>query len=159
MPARELHCRDDQPATFLERVPHINNNAFLIADAAGDIAGVDTSAAEVTTTHLTDGFGTLTTHFTSDAMKTHAPEPRVPGSDWRTRNLGNWFEALPDPADLRITDIQGVLADPTGGVCQCDEEAEDSAVTHWSWTAVLGQRSIQLAKGTPSETPYEPVAL
>lgn len=148
-----------ETAAFLERVPHTGNNAFLIADATGDIAGVDTSVEEVTTTHLTDGFGTLTNHYTSEAMVPHAPAPQIPGSQWRTQNIRDWLATHPDPANFRIGDLQRVLADPKEGVCQRDEEAEDPVVTHWSWTAALGEPQIHLAKGTPSETPYEPIAL
>ena len=30
--------------------------------------------------------------------------------------------------------------------------------TLWSWTAVLGDPVLYLAKGTPNEAPYEPAA-
>jgi predicted choloylglycine hydrolase len=146
-----------QAATFLENVPHTANNAFLIADATGDIAGVDTSTEEVLTTRLTGGLGTLANHFTSEAMAVHEPDEPVPTGGSRARKLRDWFEGR---SGFGIRDIQRVLADPEAGVCQLDGEGEedDPVITHWSWTAVLGEPEIHLAKGTPNETPYAPVA-
>lgn len=157
-------CRTVAEAvTFLERIPHISNNAFLLADAAGDIVAVDTSMQEVKVTQLAGGFGYLANGYVSEEMANYAPDEDLPGSGTRRRNIRSWFDARPE-VGIGMGDIQRVLSDSMAkaGVCQCADEgeaAEDPGVTLWSWTAALGEPVMHLAKGTPNETPYEPEAL
>lgn len=154
-------CRTvGEAQAFLERIPHLGNSAFLVADAAGNIAAVDVSPRKVVTTQLADGFGFLANQYVSEEMAAAAPGEEVPGSEFRLRNFRRWFGAHPK---IGLEDIQHVLADPHDGVCSaCAGEeggAEDPDVTLWSWTAILGEAVLYLAKGTPSEMPYEPAAL
>lgn len=153
-------CRTVAEATaFLERIPHISNNAFLLSDASGDIAAVDVSPGVSKVTRFTDGFGFLANRFASEEMKVYEPEDRIPNDEARARNFRNWFGSR---TDLTEEDVQRVLADPDDGVCTCADEREAEVnphadVTLWSWTAVLGEPGIRVSKGTPNVTPYEPV--
>jgi hypothetical protein len=63
-----------EAATFLERIPHLQNSAFLVADASGDIAAVDVSPEEARTTRFGGGFGFLTNQYVSEEMQAHAPD-------------------------------------------------------------------------------------
>lgn len=153
-------CRTVAEATaFLERIPHTGNNAFLIADATGDIATIDTSIEEVVTTCFPGDFGFLANRFASEEMRVYETEERIPNDDARARNFRDWFETR---TSFTEEDVQRVLADPERGVCTCADEQEAEVnphadVTLWSWTAVLGEPGIRLARGTPNETSYEPV--
>ena len=153
-------CRTvGEAAAFLERIPHLQNSAFLIADATGAIAAVDVSPAEVRTTLFSDGFGFLTNQYASEAMQAHAPNEVWEEAAARAENVRRWYQTH---SDIGLADVQRVLADPGAGVCACadaDSEADDPAVTLWSWTAALGDPVLYLAKGTPHETPYASVAL
>lgn len=153
-------CRTAAEAqTFLERIPHLQNTAFLVADAAGEIAAIDASPEKVVTTRPADGFGFLANRYMSAEMAAYAPEEEVPGSRSRGLNIQNWFEAR---QEIDMEDLQRLMADPVTGVCQCaagPPGAEDPAVTLWSWTAALGDPVLYLANGTPNQTRYEPAAL
>lgn len=153
-------CRTVAEATaFLQRIPHLGNTAFLVADAAGEIAAVDASPRKVVTTRFPDGFGFLANAYASAEMATHAGDGEVLGSRVRTRNFRNWFATCPEAG---MGDMQRVLSDPVEGVCCCadrDAGAEDPEVTLWSWTAALGDPIIYLAKGTPNKASYERAAL
>lgn len=145
---------------FLEHIPHARNTNFLVADAAGDIAIVETSPEEVAVTHPTNGFGAVTNHFQSDAMAAfEAPDEEVRSdSETRLQNLTDWFETRSDPFDT--DDIQRIFGDSENGVCACADESEDDPITTlWSWTATLGESVGHLTKGAPDETPYESVAV
>lgn len=155
------NCRTvAEASSFLESIPHVQNTAFLIADATGDVAAVDASTEKTTTTRFTSGLGFLANRFASVEMRTYEPEERVPNDDARTRSFRAWFDSC---AILAEEDVQRVLADPEGGVCT--RPSSDGAgnphsdATLWSWTAVLGEPGMRLARGTPDETPYEQVAL
>lgn len=146
--------------TFLEDIPHARNTNFLVADAAGDIAIIEASPEEVTTTRPTNGFGAVTNHFQSDVMAAfEAPdEEERPDSERRLQNLTEWFETRSDPFDT--DDIQRVLGDSENGVCACADDAEDDPImTLWSWTATLGESVGYLTKGAPDETSYESVMI
>jgi hypothetical protein len=153
-------CRTVAEAqAFLERIPHLQNTAFLVADAAGEIAAIDASPEKVVSTRSTDGFGFLANRYVSEEMAAYAPEEEVPSSPTRRLNIRNWFEGR---QEIGMEELQRLMADPATGVCQCaagNSKAEDQAVTLWSWTAALGDPVLYLAKGTPNETPYEPLAL
>jgi predicted choloylglycine hydrolase len=153
-------CRTVAEAqTFLERIPHLQNSAFLVADAAGEIAAIDVSPEKVVTTRPADGFGFLANSYVSAEMAAYAPEEEVPGSGTRRRNIRKWIEAR---HEIGMGELQRLMADPETGVCQCaagSPGAADPGVTLWSWTAVLGDPVLYLAKGTPNATPYEPAAL
>src|SRR5262249_37176167 len=57
-------CRTVAEAqAFLERIPHLGNTAFLVADAAGEIAAIDVSPEKVVTTRAADGFGFLANRY------------------------------------------------------------------------------------------------
>lgn len=147
-----------EAASFLERVPHVGNTAFLVADASGDIAAVDASPEEARTTLLPGGFGFLANRFASEEMRVYETEERVPNDEARARNLRSWFGLR---AGFTEEDVRRVLADPDTGVCTCANEPETNPhadVTLWSWTATLGEPGIRLSKGTPNQTPYEPAA-
>ena len=122
------------------------------------------SPDKVVTTRLADGFGFLANSYLSAEMAAYAPAEEVPGSGSRRRNIQTWIEAR---HEIGMEELQRRVpacgwADPETGVCQCaagSSEAADPGVTLWSWTAVLGDPVLYLARGTPNETPYEPAAL
>jgi predicted choloylglycine hydrolase len=153
-------CRTVADAVeFLERIPHARNTNFIVADADGNIAIVEASPEKVTTTRPTDGFGAVTNHFQSASMLAYEDtDERTTNSETRLHNLNEWFETRSD--QLNSDDIQHILTDPENGVCACADESESNPImTLWSWTASPGDSICHLAKGTPDETPYEPVAL
>jgi predicted choloylglycine hydrolase len=154
-------CRTvGEAVAFLEQIPHARNTNFLVADAAGDIAIVEASPEEVTTTRPTNGFGAVTNHFQSDTMAAfEAPDDEERSdSETRLQNLTDWFETHSDQFD--IGEIQRILGDPEHGVCACGDEHEDDPITTlWSWTATLGESVGHLTKGAPDDTPYESVAV
>jgi predicted choloylglycine hydrolase len=153
------NCRTvEEASSLLERVPHVQNSAFLVADATGEIAAVDVSPEKATTTRFTEGFGFLANRFVSGEMRAYEPEERVPNDETRVRNFRSWFEAC---APLDEKDVQRVLSDPEGGVCarpEGNDQNPHADATLWSWTAVPGEPGVRLTKGTPSETAYEPVS-
>ena len=111
------------------------------------------------TTYCSDGFGFLTNQYAAEEMRGHAPDELWVEAAARARKVRNWYHRR---RGMGIEDVQRVLADPEEGVCACageGSEAEDPAVTLWSWTATLGSPVMYLAKGTPNETPYEPASL
>ncbi len=153
------NCRTTAEASaLLERVPHVSNTAFLLADAFGDVAAVDVSPERAKTTRFPNGFGFLANRFVSEEMKVYETEERVPNDEARARNFQSWFE---DRAGLTEEDVQFILADPDGGVCVRANEPKDDPhadATLWSWTAVLGEPGIRLSRDMQNETPYEPMA-
>lgn len=145
---------------FLERIPHLGNTTYLVADAAGDIAAVEASPRRVVTTRFPDGFGFLANRYVSEEMAAGSTGGEVRGSAVRSRNIRRWSESRPR---IGLEDIQHVLADPNDGVCVTRvglaAASEDPDVTLWSWVAALDRPVLSLARGMPSETPYEPAAL
>src|SRR2546429_3799752 len=103
----------------------MGNTAFLVADAAGEIAAIDASPEKVMTTHPADGFGFLANSYASAEMAAYAPEAEVPSSRSRIRNIRNWLEA--HPGEIGMEDLQRLMADPATGVCQCAARSPGAA--------------------------------
>lgn len=153
-------CRTvDDAVAFLERIPHARNTNFLVADAAGAIALVEASPDAVATTRPTDGFGTATNHFQSDAMIEYEhTDERSDSSERRFENLHEWFHTQSD--ELETADLHRVLTDPENGVCSCaDENEDDPVVTLWSWAVTPGETPGTLAQGSPNDVQYESIDL
>lgn len=160
--------RVGEATAFLESIPHVRNVNFLVADAAGDVAGatgdvavVEAGPEAVATTRPDDGFVAATNQFASTRMReyqsvAHQPEARVPADCPRYRTLTEWFEDR--RGDIGLDDLQTATGDPDAGACwRIDDEDDDPRSTIWSWTAALGEGVAHLARDSPVETPYRPV--
>lgn len=146
----------DEAVAVLEAMPHAFNVNFLVADASGDLAVVEASTDAVETTRPDDGVAVATNQFASASMLEHQAGDRTPADCHRYATIDRWTDA----GELDLEGLRTVMGDPDAGVCWRLKEAEDDPrSTLWSWTAELGSGVAHLARDSPAETSYEPVAL
>lgn len=145
---------------YLDSVPHARNVNFLVADGTGDVAVVEASPGAVETRRPADGDPLLvaTNQFDSPSMRARQSVDRrlVDCPQYRAvETWGGGCEGPIDPADLRA-----LVGDPEAGVAWgLDETGDDPRSTIWSWVIDTGADSASLARDSPDEVPYDPVAV
>jgi predicted choloylglycine hydrolase len=135
---------------FLEKIPFIRNNNFLVADAAGTIATVEASPKRVNVTYAADGFAVITNHFLSERMALlEAVKHRPANSLQRLLRLQAWFRDWTEP--ITSNALQTIMSRPyPGGVWTMVKPGKHAIFgTVWSWVASLGERQMMFAEGTP----------
>jgi predicted choloylglycine hydrolase len=135
---------------FLERIPYIRNNNFLVADAAGTIAIVEVSPKRVNVTYATNGFGVITNHFQSERMALLENVKHRPAhSLQRLLRLQAWFRDCQEA--ITSSALQAIIGRPyPGGVWTVIKPGKHTIFgTVWSWVAALGERQMYFAEGTP----------
>ena len=145
-------CREVADAVeFLERIPHTWNCNYLIADASRNIAIVEASPQQVLKRYITDGFATITNHFQSPVMAHYERiEERPPDSEDRLCKIQQWLERQNNP--VGHSELQKMLRDRKNGAYtyRWYNNMSEPMVTLWSWTAILGERQVQLDMGLRS---------
>lgn len=147
----------EQAVAFLEAIPYLKNMNFLVADAAGTIAMVETSPRRANVTYAENGFGVITNHFQSERMQPlESIKYRPPNSMQRWCRLQAWFNDRQEP--ITADHLKTIMGRPyPGGVWTVHKKSNRPVLgTVWSWVAALGERAIQWAEGSPDgKTPYQ----
>lgn len=155
----DRYTSTEDAVAFLEEIPHARNTNFLIADATGTIAIVEASPDQVRTRFPEDGFGAITNHFQSSAMR-EFEGVRDPASTSETRldTLSTWVTESAGAID--VESLQQVCANAEGGVCsRSTDDATDPIETLWSLTARLNPATVHVARGRPDRVEFEHVTL
>jgi predicted choloylglycine hydrolase len=151
-------CHSTQSAVILlQHIRHARAVNFLVADASSDLAIVEACPFQVHVIRPVDGFAAITNQFQSDEMEQYEHRRARPrDSAQRLRILQEWFAARREPPTTR--EMQTLLREPVpGGVCNAGQGRRrrfGTVCTIWSWTARLGDPSLDLANGPPHETSY-----
>lgn len=149
-------CRTtEEAAAFLEQIPFIRNNNFLIADAAGTIAMVEASPSRVHVTYAEKGFAAVTNHFQSERMAlAEKIKNRPANSVQRLLRLRTWFREHDEP--VTRDSLQAILSRPyPGGMWAAYQSGKRPVLsTVWSWVTSLGEREIHFAEGKPKGIPH-----
>lgn len=148
-------CPDVMSAVeFMKRVPHMEANAWLLADRSGLVARVEVAPEEgVDVTITDDGMLATVNMFQSEAM---SPYDRVPdGDNWVydfQRRIEAWYEANRGMIDLETA--IAFSSDHDAGICN-HGEPNVRCGTIYSWVGELGTDEIHVAHGRPCENPYQ----
>jgi predicted choloylglycine hydrolase len=148
-------CRSTAEAVeFLQQIRHARTANLMVADSGGDIAIVEIAPGRVHVIRPANGFAAVTNQFLSDEMARYEKVRGGPPTSYRRWcTLREWFAARQVP--ITAAAVQGILSTPyPHGVCALPFVRRKGMFTVWSWTARLGANQIELAAGSPVETPY-----
>ena len=148
-------CPDAMSAVeYMKRVPHMEPNAWMLADRGGLVARVEVTPeghVEVTTTE--DGMLATVNRFQADALSSF---DRIPdGNDWIyefQRRIEAWYEANRWRIDLEMA--IGFASDHDAGLCNHGEPNVRYG-TIYSWVGELGADELHVALGRPRENEYQ----
>ncbi len=136
---------------FLENIPHRSAVNFLLADPHGHAEKLEIEPGRLLKQPAGD-FAAITNHFQS--IPEHQARPKLLKSRQRLKNLHRWFRA--NSGQLDIGQTREILADREDGICARGNPNVDFAtVTLWSWIARPGQRTLEVAMGSPHNTAFE----
>jgi hypothetical protein len=139
---------------FMKRVPHMEPNAWLLADRSGLVARVEVTPEGKDDVTTADG-GMLATvnMFQSEAM---SPYDRISDAEgWVCefkRRIEAWYEANRGTIDLETA--IGFASDHDAGICN-HGEPNVRCGTIYSWVGELGTDEIHVSHGRPCENEYQ----
>jgi predicted choloylglycine hydrolase len=152
------NCRTVKDAiSFIEKIPHVRGNNYLVADLQGDTALVQACPENVEVVDPVDGLVVATNHFQTPDMKVFETDKYIPPSSVpRLEFIREWFRNRQGKIDM--LQAQRVLSGKLSagdGVCQNFEWEGVRFGTIWAWTHETGRRSVQIADGLPCEEDFE----
>jgi len=152
-------CLDVMAAVeYIKRVPHMEPNAWMLADKSGLVARVEVAPEEGVDVALTvDGMLATVNVFQSEAM---SPYDRVPDGGNRfydfQRRIEAWYDANQGTIDL--DKAIAFASDHDAGICN-HGEPNVWCGTIYSWAGELGTDEIYMALGRPCENEYRRLGL
>ena len=152
------HQSTEEAVAFLEEIPHVRGQLFMIADKGGHIARVETSPPHLQTTHAEKGYLFSTNHYQAESLKRHSnPAFITPNSLTRFEKVKDFIENRKEK--ISVKDVMTFLSSHANGVCNHLEFEGVEIATIYSWIAEIRDHSnpIQLwsTTGSPCKNPYE----
>lgn len=140
---------------FIEKVPHICGNIFLLADKDDNIVKIEIASEEIDVDYADRGFTVITNHYQSTKMKKYEFKNFIFENGISRFNVINkWFNAKRE--NISIEEIKKVLSShDENGVCNHFEFGGETTSTIWSWIATLNKRSVQICDGSPCKEEYK----
>ena len=148
-------CPDVMSAVeFLKRIPHMEPNAWMLADRSGLVARVEvTPDGPIDVTSTENGMLATVNRFQSETL---APFDHVPdGNNWIyefQRRIEAWYEANRWRIDLEMA--LAFASDHNAGLCNHGEPNVRYG-TIYSWVGELGTDELHVVLGRPCENEYE----
>ncbi|NHJ86326.1 MAG: hypothetical protein FK734_12755 [Asgard group archaeon] len=140
---------------FLERIPHIIGDNYLIVDSHGSIARVEAFQNLVVSNIFKDEFIATANHYFSKEFDEIAPNKPKHSTD-RIDYLNNWIKNITQPIDL--TDLKEIQRVHEVELCPHVREYYNNKLmeltTCWAWVAELGSNKIHLCIGSPCKYEY-----
>ena len=152
------NCRTVKDAVnFMQRIPHVRGNNYLVADLQGEVALIQASPEKVEIVGPVDGLVAATNHFQTPDMQVYEDDRYIPESSKpRLEIIMNWFKNRTGKMDsVQVQTVLSEMIDGGAGVCQ-DFVIEGSRFsTIWAWTYEAGGRIIKIADGNPNDVSFE----
>ncbi|MFW9787421.1 MAG: C45 family autoproteolytic acyltransferase/hydrolase [Candidatus Thorarchaeota archaeon] len=146
-----------EAVAFMKRIPHFRGNNYLIADKDGDIALVEACPERVMVTPAKNGLAFAANRFQSPEMLELEVEKWAnPTTIQRHKIINDWFSnqngGIEEVSAQQI--LSGVFEQGEGVCCKYTDGPEEWG-TIWSWTALLGDGTMNIADGAPSNNEYK----
>ena len=153
------NCRTTEEAvSFLEKIPHVRGQIFMIADKEDNFARVETAPPDVAVTYAKKDYLYTTNHYQAKSLKQYSdPVLIFPNSLERFNKVKNFLENRKNK--IAMSDIIKFLSSHKEGVCNHIEFEGIKSGTIYSWITEINKESgkIQLlaTTGSPCKHNYE----
>lgn len=157
------NCRTVKDAVnFLQRIPHVRPNHYLVADLQGDMAYIQASPEKVEVVGPVEGLVVVTNHFQtsdmqpSDKLSSEDERYLTESSISRLEVLKNWFKNRTGKIDsVQVQSVFSGMIDEGAGVCQDLLIQGTQFSTIWARTFEAGGRIMQIADGSQREVDFK----
>ncbi|MHA1963456.1 MAG: C45 family autoproteolytic acyltransferase/hydrolase [Candidatus Thorarchaeota archaeon] len=142
---------------FMQKIPHVRGNNYLVADLLGEMALIQASPEKVEVVRPAEGFVAATNHFQTTDMQAFEEERYIPPSSVpRLEVIKNWFKNKKGKIDsVQVQAVLSGMIDGGAGVCQNYPKEGTPFSTIWSWTYEAGGRIMKIADGLPRDVDFE----
>ncbi|NHJ48713.1 MAG: hypothetical protein FK733_13090 [Asgard group archaeon] len=150
------NCKTVQEAVeFLEKIPHVIGNHYLLADTNNTVARVEAYNRKTVTTYFEDEFTATANHYFSSDFDFIAPLKPKHSTD-RIDYLHNWINNLTQLID--INSIKEIQREHEVELCPHVKEEFNGQLmeltTTWAWIHEVGSKKIHLCQGSPCQNNY-----
>lgn len=151
------NCEDvKQAVDFLQKIPHILGNNYLIADKHNNAARVEAFKRETVVTSIQDDFVANANHYFSPVFDSVTPTKPQHSLD-RIEFLSNWYRTLLDPVD--IESVKQIQKTHEVEICPHVQEYFNDELmdltTCWAWVTEVGSNEVHLCRGSPCKNEYK----
>jgi len=148
----------EEAVSFLEKIPHVRGQFFMIMDREDNIARVETSPPHMGVTYANKDYLFSTNHYQADSLKKYSnPALISPNSLERFDKVKNFLENR--KKKISMSDIMKFLSSHTEGVCNHFEFDGIKGATIYSWIAEIQENvnpiQVWATIGSPCKNTYE----
>jgi len=153
------NCRTTEEAvSFLEQVPHVRGQIFMIADTDDNIARVETAPPRIAVTYSKNDYLYTTNHYQVKSFEQYSdPSLIPPNSVERFNKVKNFLENR--KSKIALKDIIEFLKSHEEGVCNHFEFEGRKCGTIYSWVTEIDKTSdpihLMATIGPPCKFNYE----
>ncbi len=154
-------CRATYDAvSFLQKIPFIMGNNYLIAEKENNFAIVEANPAKTLAAIERRNFLVAANHYFSPEFDKITPA-RPKHSIDRIDYLSSWFDSRTDPVDLE--NLKMIQRTHDVEICPHVQEVYEGKLrdltTCWAWIAPLGENKVYLCEGSPCKNEYKEYSL
>ncbi|MFX0081577.1 MAG: C45 family autoproteolytic acyltransferase/hydrolase [Candidatus Hodarchaeota archaeon] len=148
----------EEVVSFLEKIPHVRGQIFMIADKEENFARVETAPPHISVTCAKNNYLYTTNHYQAKSLKQFSDPALVfPNSMERFNKVKNFLENR--KSKIAMNDVIKFLSSHKKGVCNHIEFEGIKSGTIYSWITEINEKSdpIQLLAtiGPPCKHNYE----
>ncbi len=151
------NCKTVQEAVdFLEKIPHVIGNNYLIADTNHTVARVEAYDRTIVTTYFQDDFTAIANHYFSSSFDFIAARKPKHSID-RINYLDNWINKISTP--ITIDSVKEIQRTHEVELCPHVQEYYNqhlmNLTTCWAWIHEVGTKTLHLCIGSPCKNEYK----
>lgn len=153
------HCHNTEEAvSFLEKIPHVRGQIFMVMDKDDNIARVETSPPHVAVTYAKKNYLFTTNHYQAESLKKYSNQTLIPSNSLERFNKVKTFLGN-NKSNLTLNNIIKFLSSHDKGVCNHFESDGIKIATIYSWIAEIRERvdpiQVWATIGSPCKNDYE----
>lgn len=151
------NCKTVQEAVnFLERIPHVISNNYLLADTKNTVARVEAYQRKTVVTYFQNEFTATANHYFSSEFDEITPIKPKHSTD-RIDFLNNWINNQFNT--IEIDSVKGLQRIHEVELCpHVQEHFNDQLMnltTCWAWIHEVGSHKLHLCVGSPCKNEYK----
>lgn len=153
------NCHNTEEAvSFLEKIPHVRGQIFMIMDKEDNMARVETSPSHVAVTYAKKNYLFSTNHYQAESLFEYSnPTLISPNSIERFNKVKNFLDHKEN--NLALNDMMKFLSSHEKGVCNHFEFDGIKVATIYSWLAEIYEKKdpiqVWATIGSPCKNDYE----
>lgn len=146
----------DDAVSFLQRIPYIMGNNYLIADKESNFALVEANPTKTIATVEQKDFLAAANHYFSPEFDKITPTKPKHSTD-RIDYINSWFSKRTNSVDLE--DLKTLQRTHDVEICPHVQESYEGKLrdltTCWAWIAPLGENKLYFCQGSPCNNDYK----